>query len=268
MTDDLFSAGFAWVDDVAASATPVATPETVEDAGFGGGSSATVAGLATPSATGWAPSQPLSYVENEALASLTVAGVAGVAPNDGGQSRRPLSQATVAGAATLAATPKTEDFCWPENAALGRVATVATVADELTERFGLTASLMLPDDAPSTANWRMGVEAMGKARPTPGFYHGRWGMLTADARQFLAMWGDDAVAAGWGTLDVFGANPDPNHRRFDRLGLVLLLRGRPVQELSADSATIGERQDTTTFYRHRRGAGAVPVWQWCKGGLQ
>lgn len=213
MTEDLFSAGFAWADDgVADDATPVATPARRRQA-----------------------------AENSDLRAHSVcgvAGVAGVAETEGQRLERLLSQPMVARPATTDATPETADFCGVEPYALPPVADVASVAE-----------------------WRKGVKHLSLLRHLPPPYHSRgWRTLIDDATAFLNDWGDDAVRWGWSTLDVFGTNPTVGARRYDRLGLVILLGGRPVHSLEPDRAWIGSGRDLLQYRRTPKLPGAVPLW--------
>jgi len=90
-----------------------------------------------------------------------------------------------------------------------------------------------------------------------------WRQMVMDARRTIQNWGADFVAFGWTTLQVFGVNRDPRHRRLDVLGLVYLLRGRPIEAIDADTALIrSARGDTTTFYRRLVAPGGVAAWDW------
>ena len=213
MTDDLFSAGFAWADDdVADDATPVATPARRRKA-----------------------------AENVGISDIfapAVAGVADVAETEGQRLERLLSQPAVARTATMGATPEMADFCGVEPYALPPVADVASVAE-----------------------WRKGVKYLSLLRHLPPPYHSRgWRTLIDDATAFLNNWGDDAVRWGWSTLDVFGTNPTVGARRYDRLGLVVLLGGRPVQSLEPDRAWTGSGNDLLQYRRTPKLPGAVPLW--------
>jgi hypothetical protein len=72
----------------------------------------------------------------------------------------------------------------------------------------------------------------------------------ADAELFLAQWGATAEAFGWPPEDLFGLDPVAPLRRYDRMGLIWLLRGRPVVALTASTATIRIKDGgALTFYR-------------------
>jgi hypothetical protein len=83
-----------------------------------------------------------------------------------------------------------------------------------------------------------------------------WQQAVADGRQFLLQWGEQADALGWTTDDLFGLHdppeqPGPTYRRlsrYDVIGLIWLLHGLPVVDLTADRAVIG-RVGGPTFYR-------------------
>jgi hypothetical protein len=84
-----------------------------------------------------------------------------------------------------------------------------------------------------------------------------WQHAVEDGRRFLTRWGEQAERLGWTPNDLFGLadvpeRPAAKYRRlsrYDAIGLIWLLHGRPVVTLSADSAVIG-RMDGPTFYRH------------------
>jgi hypothetical protein len=83
-----------------------------------------------------------------------------------------------------------------------------------------------------------------------------WRQAIDDGRQFLGRWGEHAEALGWRADDIFGLHdppeqPGPTYRRlsrYDGMGLIWLLHGRPVVALTATAAVIG-REGGPTFYR-------------------
>jgi hypothetical protein len=84
-----------------------------------------------------------------------------------------------------------------------------------------------------------------------------WLQAVADARTFIARWGEQAEGLGWTATDLFGLfpvppKPHPTFRRlsrYDATGLIWLLRGRPVVALTAESAAIESRTRAITVYR-------------------
>jgi len=246
MDGDLFSAGFAWgADPVATAATDDATPIGSANAGVPSDSKGPVAGAATATATPPRRRASPEKVTESHLFGSAVASVATVAETEGQRLERLLSQKGVAIPATAIATAESAQTCGLQTDSLGGVALVATVAD-----------------------WRAGVERMRRVRPAPTPYHTKWRTLYQDAVSFLNLWADDAFRLGWDVLDVFGVNADPAQGRYDRLGLVILLAGRPIQCLDEACAYIGKDNVPTVYHRALRAPGAVPVWQWCEGCSQ
>ena len=90
----------------------------------------------------------------------------------------------------------------------------------------------------------------------------RWRDAVADARRFLAEWGEQAVALGWTTDDLFGLAPIPDRpkpsferlSRYDLTGLVSLLRGRRVIALTEITAVIETASGTLAYRRHNKPA--------------
>jgi len=84
-----------------------------------------------------------------------------------------------------------------------------------------------------------------------------WQQAIEDARRFLARWGEQAAGLGWQENDLFGLHdlpdkPMPTLRRlsrYDKTGLVWLLRGRPVVALTARTAAIENPTGAITLYR-------------------
>jgi hypothetical protein len=72
----------------------------------------------------------------------------------------------------------------------------------------------------------------------------RWHQAIGDATAFISEWGEQAHALGWTEHELFGLHPvperpAPNYSRLSRLddmGLLWLLRGRPVVALTAMEA--------------------------------
>lgn len=149
-------------------------------------------------------------------------------------------------AATDRATPEMADFCGSAPLSAGAVAGVATVAV-----------------------WREGVELLTRGRCPEGIDPRRWRQIVSDARALVQNWGPDFHAQGWTTLEVFGVNPDPRRRGKGSRGLVALLKGRAVEAIDADTATIrAGRVDLQTYQRRLVASGGVPVWDWVLGARQ
>jgi hypothetical protein len=74
----------------------------------------------------------------------------------------------------------------------------------------------------------------------------RWHQAVGDAAAFISQWGMQAQAFGWAARELFGLHPVPERpaanysrlARLDDLGLIWLLRGRPVIVLTSMEAVI------------------------------
>jgi hypothetical protein len=92
-----------------------------------------------------------------------------------------------------------------------------------------------------------------------------WQHAVDDGRKFLIQWGEQAEALGWTAEDLFGLHDPPEQAgptyrrlsRYDVIGLIWLLRGRPVVALTAERAVI-DRADGPTFYRRLQAKQVTP----------
>ena len=62
-----------------------------------------------------------------------------------------------------------------------------------------------------------------------------------------------ALAGGWSALDAFSCDRDAPDARMDGMGLVMLLRRRPILELDAKSAKIAIPGGRHQTYRRKSG---------------
>ncbi|MGN8113854.1 hypothetical protein [Labrys sp. 22185] len=72
----------------------------------------------------------------------------------------------------------------------------------------------------------------------------RWQQAKHDAIEFLTDWGDQVAELGWSADDLFGLHPTAPLARYDVMGLIWLLQGQAVSEVTDRSASLG----ATTFY--------------------
>lgn len=103
------------------------------------------------------------------------------------------------------------------------------------------------------------VEALAvlERRCPDGIEAGDWQHAVEDGRRFIVQWGDQAAALGWSADDLLGLqpvppSPHPTFRRlsrYDLLGLVWMLRGRPVTALTTESAVIAASHGGTVTFR-------------------
>jgi hypothetical protein len=64
----------------------------------------------------------------------------------------------------------------------------------------------------------------------------RWQACLDDAAVFLGVWEAQAQALGWRAGELFGLHPCAPLARYDRMGLLWLLQGKRVVDLSAAAA--------------------------------
>jgi hypothetical protein len=92
-----------------------------------------------------------------------------------------------------------------------------------------------------------------------------WQQAIKDGRLFLGKWGEPAEALGWTARDLFGLHevphtPHASYRRlarYDCTGLIWLLRGAVVVDLTERAAAIYRRSGALTTY-WRAGKPAPP----------
>jgi hypothetical protein len=102
-----------------------------------------------------------------------------------------------------------------------------------------------------------GIRGILAAEGAQGVPPNRWPQIQRDVRQLVEhRWLHAALELGWSTADLFGCDQRAPWHRLDRSGLVLLLGGHEIVELSSDVATLGTR--TGSMLRYRRPAPAQP----------
>lgn len=87
-----------------------------------------------------------------------------------------------------------------------------------------------------------------------------WVQALEDGRKFLASWGQQAEALGWTARELFGLQAVPDRpaatyrrlSRYDETGLIWLLHGRSVIDLTDTEAVILARSGATVTYRKHR----------------
>jgi hypothetical protein len=112
--------------------------------------------------------------------------------------------------------------------------------------------------------WADGYAALS-TMPTPaGFSPDRWQRIVDAAGRFLDRWAGVASACGWSDLDVFGCNQYAPDRRFDCMGLVLLLDRcdvASIDETGADLVTKAGVPQCLRFRRRPQPAGTISLWE-------
>ena len=133
-------------------------------------------------------------------------------------------------------------------AALARVASadaaesvpIAPIVPKTEERvgFGANGTIGTRHEEPPAAGTPFSEELQSLRATNPTNDDRRWRQACSDAGRFLRMWGEDAVALGWRTKDLFGLHPLAPLARYDAMGLVWVLMGRRVEALSANEAIL------------------------------
>jgi hypothetical protein len=139
-------------------------------------------------------------------------------------------------------------------------ADAAQDADDLDERAAL-----IEYGAGVLRAWAEGYAALC-AMPAPaGFSPERWQRIVVAAGKFLDRWAAKAIAYGWSDLDVFGCDSAAPDRRFDCMGLVLLLDRWEVSGVDEAGADLVTETGAPLRYRRRPLPGhTVSLWQLVK----
>jgi len=158
---------------------------------------------------------------------------------------------------------------------IARIAEIALASRPQLQAVGAVAASVEPFDREAFDERAAIIEANGIPRgwaegyatlctmPCPSAYAPRrWEQLVNDGGLFLDRWGRQAAGLGWRALDVFGVNPAAPESRYDGMGLVPLLQGRPIIAITADTARIDCNGGITqTFTRRTMAAGSVALWE-------
>ncbi len=118
-----------------------------------------------------------------------------------------------------------------------------------------------PDGVPDA--WVQGVADLLAMPPHPDWPEPRWRTLQEDTLAFLGEWACQAHRLGWDTPDLFGVHNEAPHARFDGMGLVPLLDGRPIVAITKDSAVITVASGGVQIYRRRATwpEGCCLIWE-------
>jgi hypothetical protein len=129
-------------------------------------------------------------------------------------------------------------------------------ADDLDERAAL-----IEYGAGVPRQWAEGYADLCAMAPLAGFSPERWQRIVDGAGRFMDRWAVKATACGWTVLDVFGVDPDRPDRRFDCMGLLMLLDRTEIVAIDCDGADL---QSTGALLRYRRRvvpAHTKPLWE-------
>jgi len=134
------------------------------------------------------------------------------------------------------------------------------VGDDLHERAALVEY-----GANVPRRWAQGFAALCTMPAPTGFSSERWRRIVDAAGVFLNLWAAKAIACGWSDLDVFGCGVTAPDRRFDCMGLVLLLDRWEVSGVDEAGADLVTETGTPLRYRRRPlPVHTIPLWQLVK----
>ncbi|WOH66182.1 hypothetical protein [Bradyrhizobium sp. BWA-3-5] len=85
----------------------------------------------------------------------------------------------------------------------------------------------------------------------------RWSQMIEDANAFLSNWDRAACDLGWTALDLFGVHPVAPGRRYDLMGLMMLLGGGTVFALTEQTAAFRRPSGSALTYRRKHMSGAT-----------
>jgi hypothetical protein len=99
--------------------------------------------------------------------------------------------------------------------------------------------------------------------PLGDYSSARWATLRRDIDDFTASpWSAQAVALGWTEFDLYGVHATRPAIRVDQAGLVVLLDGCKIVELSANGAILETPGGSRQSYRRKPDEpGRVLVWE-------
>ena len=130
-------------------------------------------------------------------------------------------------------------------------------ADDLDERAAI-----IEEGAGVPKRWAEGFAAMSSMPAPAGFSPERWQRIVDAAGVFIDKWAAKAIACGWSDLDVFGCDAAAPDKRFDCMGLVLLLDRCEVSGVDEAGADLVTETGSPLRYRRRPlPVCTVSLWQ-------
>ena len=100
-----------------------------------------------------------------------------------------------------------------------------------------------------------GVHAIISADGARGIPPNRWPRVQGDAARLIeGGWAQQTLNLGWTSADLFGCDQRAPWHRLDRAGLLLLMSGREVVELTEDVAALKTSSGSLLRFRRRPSA--------------
>ncbi|MDO8397971.1 MAG: hypothetical protein Q7T45_09125 [Bradyrhizobium sp.] len=184
----------------------------------------------------------------ENLGAETSAKVAKVAKEDADNMARSI---TLAGLATLAARPAEN-----ANSSFRSIASLQCEADEARPPLSVNQPLT---DIPT--DWTSGLLGIAEKTCPITIEPKRWLRLQEDANRFVALWGRQAAALGWSTLDIFGCHPTHPANRYDSMGLVWMIADAEVVAMGTEVVNLRKAAGTLKrFWKCPVAHGRIFAW--------
>ncbi len=114
---------------------------------------------------------------------------------------------------------------------------------------------MIPQD------WVIGVNKILQSPSPPQISGDRWVRFKLDLSTFLPQWDQTAVDLGWTAVEIFGVHYLKPHARPDGMGLVFILHGDVVTEMTEIGATIMTKTRARHSYPRIPRPEMIPAWE-------
>jgi len=121
---------------------------------------------------------------------------------------------------------------------------------------------IIEDGTGAPHEWVEGFARLNVTRAPKGFSQAQWEQVLEDGGRFLDCgWAEKAAEAGWSAKDAFGVHPLAPNARYDAMGLVPLIRGGEIVDLTPRRATIRmPGGNCLTYYLRRESSEAIALW--------
>ena len=110
---------------------------------------------------------------------------------------------------------------------------------------------IIEHDGAIPRDWAEGFARLHPDRPPGDVPRRRWQTFIDDCGRFLDTWGAEALALGWGPLELFGCDGEKPFARVDQMGLIWFIKGGHVASMSMSAAVIETAIGVRQTYRRR-----------------
>ena len=110
---------------------------------------------------------------------------------------------------------------------------------------------IIEHDGAIPRDWAEGFARLHPDRPPSDVPRRRWQTFIDDCGRFLDTWGAEALALGWGPLELFGCDGEKPFARVDQMGLIWFIKGGHVASMSMSAAVIETAIGVRQTYRRR-----------------